>query len=78
MKKVLIIGAGGSLAASVIEQLQVKKDVQLTLYLRNPQQLTSTQTRNAIIAQGDVMDQMETLAIKAGVDTRGGWENPMN
>lgn len=56
MKKVLIIGAGGSLAASVIDQLQLNKDVQLTLYLRSPQQLTPNQTRNAIIAQGDVMD----------------------
>jgi aryl-alcohol dehydrogenase-like predicted oxidoreductase len=24
------------------------------------------------------MTQLETLALKAGVDTRGGWENPMN
>jgi uncharacterized protein YbjT (DUF2867 family) len=56
MKKVLIIGASGSLAGYVIEELQKHKDVHLTLFLRNKNRLNSRHLSNATIVEGDVMD----------------------
>jgi FlaA1/EpsC-like NDP-sugar epimerase len=56
MKKVIIIGASGSLAASVIEEFQKQKDVHLTLFLRNKDRLRNRNLPNARIVEGDVMD----------------------
>ena len=56
MKNVLIIGASGSLATVVIEELSQQKDVHLTLFLRNKSRLHSRHVSNASIAEGDVMD----------------------
>jgi uncharacterized protein YbjT (DUF2867 family) len=56
MKKVIIIGASGSLAGHVIEALQKQKDVQLTLFLRNKNRLNNGELSNATIVEGDVMD----------------------
>jgi uncharacterized protein YbjT (DUF2867 family) len=55
MKKVIIIGASGSLAGHVIEELQKQKDVQLTLFLRNKNRLHKSNLSNATIIEGDVM-----------------------
>jgi uncharacterized protein YbjT (DUF2867 family) len=56
MKNVIIIGASGSLAAYVIEELQKQKDVHLTLFLRNKNRLNIGNPSNATIVEGDVMD----------------------
>ncbi len=56
MKKVIIIGASGSLAGYVMEELQKQKDVQLTLFLRNKNRLNKSNLTNAAIVEGDVMD----------------------
>ena len=56
MKKVTIIGASGSLAKYVIEELQKQEDVQLTLFLRKKNRLDNTNLSNATIVEGDVMD----------------------
>lgn len=55
MKKVLILGASGSLARYVIDELASQSDVQLTLFLRNKNRLKS-KPENATIIVGDVMD----------------------
>lgn len=55
MKNVIIIGAGGSLATYVIEELAQQKDVNLTLFLRNKNRLRNKPS-NANIIEGDVMD----------------------
>lgn len=55
MKNVIIIGATGSLAGPVIEELQKSNDVHLTLFLRNKSRLRNY-TSNAKIVEGDVMD----------------------
>jgi uncharacterized protein YbjT (DUF2867 family) len=55
MKNVIIIGASGSLATVVIEELQ-KKDVHLTLFLRNKNRLSNRNLANVSIVEGDVMD----------------------
>jgi uncharacterized protein YbjT (DUF2867 family) len=55
MKNVIIIGAGGSLAGPVIEELQKLKDVHLTLFLRSKNRLQNNLS-NATVVEGDVMD----------------------
>lgn len=55
MKNVLVIGASGSLATVVINELQ-KSDIHLTLFLRNKKRLGNNNLSNATIVEGDVMD----------------------
>lgn len=55
MKKVIIIGASGSLAQYVIEALRKLDDVSLTLFLRNKNRLSSKVTE-ATIVEGDAMN----------------------
>ena len=56
MKKVIIIGASGSLPLYVIEALQTKNNVKLTLFLRNKSRLKQSSIQNNNIVEGDVMD----------------------
>ena len=56
MKKVIIIGAGGSLAGPVIEAIQKLNDVALTLFLRNKRRLQPKYAQNATVIEGDVLD----------------------
>lgn len=56
MKKVIVIGASGSLAQYVIEELYKLKDVHLTLFLRNKNRLRIGNLPNTTIVEGDVMD----------------------
>jgi uncharacterized protein YbjT (DUF2867 family) len=55
MKKVLIIGASGSLAQYVTEELLKRGDVSLSLFVRNKKRL-GKQTSDATILEGDVLD----------------------
>lgn len=66
MKKVLIIGASGSLATVVTEELKKQKDVQLTLFARNTNRLSST--GNAAVVKGDAMNYMQVRDALAGQD----------
>ncbi len=55
MKKVLIIGATGSLARYVIEALQQMEGVSLTLFMRNKSKLTKNLTEGCTLIEGDAM-----------------------
>ena len=46
MKKVIILGAGGTLAGPVIEALQKLNDVAMTLFVRNKRRLQPKYTQN--------------------------------
>ena len=50
------MGASGSIAGYVIEELQKQKDVHLTLFLRNKKRLHNPNLSNATIVEGDVMN----------------------
>jgi len=64
MKKILIIGASGSLAKAVIESLQKLTDVHLSLLARNKKRITNN-TAGCTIIEADVMDYPKlTSAIK--------------
>jgi uncharacterized protein YbjT (DUF2867 family) len=56
MKKVIIIGASGSLASYVIDELQKQKDVHLKLFLRSKSRLDNSNLSNTTIVEGDVMN----------------------
>jgi uncharacterized protein YbjT (DUF2867 family) len=54
MKNVIILGASGSLAEYVIQELEKVKDVNLTLFVRNTNRLRKNTA--AVVVNGDVMD----------------------
>jgi uncharacterized protein YbjT (DUF2867 family) len=56
MKNLIILGASGSLAGYVIEELQKQKDFHLTLFLRNRNRLQNPKLTNATVVEGDVLD----------------------
>lgn len=60
MKKVIIIGASGSLANVVIETLRKNDDLKLTLFARNKNRILNKNLSDFIVIEGDVLDY-ETL-----------------
>jgi uncharacterized protein YbjT (DUF2867 family) len=56
MKKVVIIGAGGSLAEYVIETLKQLENIELTLFVRNKNRLSKSSAENCITIEGDAMN----------------------
>jgi uncharacterized protein YbjT (DUF2867 family) len=56
MKKVLIIGAGGSLAGYVIEALKPLENVELTLFVRDESRLSKSIAGGCNIIEGDAMN----------------------
>ena len=56
MKNVIILGANGSLAKEVIEQLKSDKGINLTLFLRNKNRISNIDLSSCIIIEGDVMN----------------------
>jgi uncharacterized protein YbjT (DUF2867 family) len=67
MKKVLVIGASGSLAKYVIDTLQNVPNVHLTLLARNKSRIEND-TTNATIVEADVMDYGKLKKAVAGQD----------
>ena len=55
MKNIIIIGATGSLAKYVIEASKQIENVNLTLFARNPQKLSSSLTEKTKVIKGDAL-----------------------
>ncbi len=55
MKKVIVIGATGSLAEYVIQAIKDVKDVQLTLFVRNKNRLSKEISEECDLIQGDAI-----------------------
>ena len=68
MKKVLIIGASGSLAAYVIEALKELDNVSLTLFSRNKNRLAKNIQENCTIVEGDAMNFNDVKNAVTGQD----------
>jgi uncharacterized protein YbjT (DUF2867 family) len=66
MKKLLIIGASGSLASVVIEALQKQTDVQLTLFARSKRRIANT--ANATVIEGDAINYDDVKNAVSGQD----------
>ena len=56
MKKVIVIGASGSLAKYVIDDLKKQSDVSITLFLRSKRNIADREAKGCEIIEGDVMD----------------------
>jgi uncharacterized protein YbjT (DUF2867 family) len=68
VKKVLIIGAGGSLAAYVVEALKKLDNVSLTLFARNKNRLAKNVQENCTIIEGDAMNFNDVKNAVTGQD----------
>ncbi|EJL6393522.1 SDR family oxidoreductase [Vibrio navarrensis] len=56
MKKVLILGANGQIATWVVKMLAERKDVEQTLFVRDPSKFNYTLPANSQLIVGDVLD----------------------
>jgi uncharacterized protein YbjT (DUF2867 family) len=68
MKRVIIIGASGSLASYVIEALKSLANVQLSLFLRSKSRISKSLTEGCTIIEGDAMHYKEVKNAVAGHD----------
>lgn len=68
MKKILIIGATGSLAQYVISEAKKSDDIELTLFARNPAKLSAKLSEGCKIVQGDALKISDLKNAMAGQD----------
>jgi len=66
MKKVIIIGATGSLAKFVINAISSIDEISLTLFMRNRQKLHNSE--NVIVIEGDAMNYEDVRKAISGQD----------
>ncbi len=66
MRKTLILGAGGQIAHWVVKMLGDKREVELTLFLRNTRELREYKPKNAHVVRGDVLKPEELDQALAG------------
>jgi uncharacterized protein YbjT (DUF2867 family) len=68
MRKVIIIGASGSLAQNVIEAVKQVEDVNLTLFVRNKNRLSKNIAEGCTSYEGDAMNYNDLKNAIAGQD----------
>ncbi|QLB19029.1 NAD(P)H-binding protein [Mannheimia granulomatis] len=69
MKNILILGASGSLATSVIPELLKDDNVQLTLFARRPKSVAKFENTRVKVMQGDdVLDLATLTQAMRGID----------
>lgn len=68
MKKVIIIGAGGSLAKYVIQRLKAEKDINLSLFLRDKSRLRNVDASGCNIIEGDALNYKSLYEAIKGQD----------
>ena len=68
MKNILILGANGQIAQLVIQNLLIKKDFNLTLYLRNASRIQFVEDDRLNIIDADVNDYPALLAAMVDQD----------
>lgn len=68
MKKILIIGATGSLAQYVIDSVKKTENVSLTLFARNLSKLSKIKTENCSLIEGDAMNYNDVKNAVTGHD----------
>ena len=68
MKNILILGANGQIAQLVIKNLLIKKDFNLTLYLRNASRIQFVEDDRLNIIEADVNDYPALLATMVDQD----------
>ena len=59
MKKLIIIGATGSLAQYVIEATKDLKDIELSLFVRNNSRFSKSIAEGCTVMEGDALNYMD-------------------
>ena len=68
MKKVVIIGATGSLAHYVIESIKELQHIELSLFVRNKSRLSKSATEGCVVTEGDATNFNDVKNAIAGQD----------
>lgn len=68
MKKVLIIGATGSLAKYVVEAVKPLENIELTLFVRNKNRLAKELSDNCEVIEGDALNFIDIKKAVKGKD----------
>lgn len=68
MKKVIVIGASGSLAKYVIEAIKPLQNIELTLFLRNKNSISNELSEDCKIIEGDALNFNDIKNVVAGQD----------
>ena len=68
MKKVVIIGATGSLAQYVIESIKELQHIELSLFVRNKSRLSKSATEGCVVTEGDATNFNDVKNAIAGQD----------
>lgn len=68
MKKVIVIGASGSLAKSVIEAVKPLESIKLTLFLRNKNRISKELSNDCEIFEGDALNFDDIKKAVSGQD----------
>lgn len=68
MKKVIVIGASGSLAGEVINALKQLNDVSLTLFVRSKKRLSTSAVNGSTVVEGDALNYDDVKNAIAGQD----------
>lgn len=68
MKKAIVIGASGSLAKYVIEEVKPLQDVKLTLFLRNRNRISPELAKDCSIVEGNALNFEDIKKAVAGQD----------
>lgn len=68
MKKVIVIGATGSLAQYVVESIKGLKDIELALFVRNKNRLSKSTAEGCAVIEGDAMNFDDVKNAVAGQD----------
>jgi uncharacterized protein YbjT (DUF2867 family) len=68
MKKLLIIGATGSLAQYVIEAIKDLKDIELSLFVRNKSRLSKGSSEGCTVIEGNAMNYADVKKAITGQD----------
>jgi uncharacterized protein YbjT (DUF2867 family) len=68
MKSVIILGAGGSIASHVIDLLEERDDIELTLFLRSKSRLKNRNVSRYRIIEGNVLDYHQLKDAITGQD----------
>lgn len=68
MKKVLIIGATGSLAKYVVEAVKPLENIELTLFVRNKNRLSKELSDNCEVVEGDALNFIDVKNAVKGKD----------
>jgi uncharacterized protein YbjT (DUF2867 family) len=68
MRKILILGAGGSIARIATDLFLAQTDARLTLYLRHSRRITNHDPSRVRVVEGDVLDRVKLNEAMAGHD----------